>query len=289
MKGVFSLIICLSLYLKSNAQQPAGKFVQDSTSIGQPIEYLLEFSHKEEQDVLFPDSTFNYGKFLFMNKTALPTLSKNGISLDRAKYTLISFELENYQKLSLPVFLINGKDSTEKRSNTDSIFIKQQITASDLSNLKPKELVVYTPLNKRFNKIKIALIAFGVFMLVLILINIFKKEIDHHVFKLKKEISHRQFLRQYKKYQKAILNNEKANEGLNLWKQYLEKIDEKPYTSLSSNEIYKELNDQRLLEALREIDSVIYGNKVSGSAQFAFILLGEIAEKQFKINKNKAK
>ena len=52
--------------------------------------------------------------------------------------------------------------------------------------------------------------------------------------------------------------HEDAGRAVVIWKQYMERLERKPYTSLTTREIVESVQDNRLADALKEIDGVIY-------------------------------
>jgi hypothetical protein len=55
------------------------------------------------------------------------------------------------------------------------------------------------------------------------------------------------------------LNIENMERLLNGWKKYIQRVDGNPYTSLTSMEIFKILQDPVLRDVLQEVDRWIYG------------------------------
>ena len=68
-----------------------------------------------------------------------------------------------------------------------------------------------------------------------------------------------------------------TNQAIVAWKQYLEKTERQPYTSLTSREITDRIQDNRLTDALRETDRMIYGGAFTEQSPLALRVLRDIA------------
>jgi len=91
-------------------QRPYGKFLSDSIKIGQPVKFSLCFKHPVDMEVFFPDSSYDYSPFEFIDKQYFPTRSDSFSSTDSVVFTLMSFEIYKVQVLTLPVFIFPGKE-----------------------------------------------------------------------------------------------------------------------------------------------------------------------------------
>ena len=74
---------------------------------------------------------------------------------------------------------------------------------------------------------------------------------------------------------KRLENIEKA---IVLWKKYLERLENKPFTTFTTKEILDNLKDNRLADALREIDATVYGGVYSKKTIASLQVLQELAE-----------
>ncbi|MEJ0033038.1 MAG: hypothetical protein WDO15_23020 [Bacteroidota bacterium] len=59
-----------------------------------------------------------------------------------------------------------------------------------------------------------------------------------------------------------------AERALVIWKKYMERLEEQPYTKYSTKEIVHMLNEGGLSTALRSIDRMVYGGVVSTPEAF---------------------
>ena len=80
------------------------------------------------------------------------------------------------------------------------------------------------------------------------------------------------------------MNADNLGKALVLWKKHLQWLSKKPYSSYTTKEIIDQLPNERLEEALRGVDSAIYGGILSTQMPFAMNVL---QEKAIEIYKNR--
>jgi hypothetical protein len=268
----FSFIILFSCYFNALAQdvKVSGGFLSDSVKIGQETAFYLSARYPSNLNVIFPDSAFDFAPFEFERKNYFPTNTTHGISVDSTVYYLSTFEIESLQTLSLPVYILNERDCTTYASNVDSVKLVElvaQVPDSIPANKLPLiQNTQYIPVYLQFNYI-IAIIAVAVLITLSVIVWIvFGKRILRH-FKTRRLLKkHSEFMVSYTKavdeIQKAF-SAPSAENALSLWKKYLEHLELRPYTKLTSRELMAVLNDQPLIENLRNIDKAIYGHNTS--------------------------
>ena len=156
------LLALLFTGLAVSAQEikPRGYFSKDTLQVGEHVDFTVIVEYPRGMEVLFPDSSFDYRPFEFLNKSYLSTVSDNLISNDSVVYTLTSFELDSIQQLALPVFVITDGDSTRIESNSDQVVLREMIT-ENIDSLSVQETVDYQKVSKAFNY-PYLLIALGV-------------------------------------------------------------------------------------------------------------------------------
>lgn len=262
-------------------------FVKDSIQIGEPISYYLTARYPESVMALFPDSTYSFNPFEYEGKEFFATKTTNGISYDSAVYTLSTFEIDLIQYLSLPVFVTTARDCTMFESARDSIRLIEQIKipASDttaLNQLTLKSNTVYERVFTQFNT-TILLIVISVLVIGAIAAWIFfgKKIIRH--FKIRKlQKTYQKFTNDFIAQLQAMdvtFSREKTERAVSTWKKYLEQLERKPYTKLTTREVAKLEGHTRMSESLKQIDHAIYGNQTSVTEPLES--LKQIAEERF--------
>jgi hypothetical protein len=91
----------------ARAQEPIiqGQFLSDSIRIGEPTPFVLTAAYDTNQDLIFPDSTFDFTPFELSQKLFFPSVLRSDKVFDSAIYYITSFEVDSIQSFSLPVFL----------------------------------------------------------------------------------------------------------------------------------------------------------------------------------------
>lgn len=285
---VFGLLCCV-IQLTANAQEikVTSGFVKDSVGIGEPVAYYLAARYPESVMALFPDSTFSFAPFEFSKKAFFPTQTTKGISYDSAVYELRTFEIDPVQFLSLPVYVTTARDCTAFESERDSIFLIEQIKipASDtvtLKNLPLKSNTLYERVRMQFNTLILMIVA-GVLLIAGIITWIFfgKRIIRHYKMK-RLEKKYLKFLGEFNDQIESVsqvFSREKTEAALSSWKKYLEQLEHKPYTKLTTREVVKMDGDKNLGTTLAAIDNAIYGNQTAVAEPFSALKL--IAQQRF--------
>lgn len=241
---------------------PVGVMSRDTVRTGETFVYSLSYRHLSDVEVFFPDSSYSFLPFKFRKQEVFPTRTSREGSLDSAVYHLVSFEVTPQITLSLPVFIFNGKDCTAVFATPDTSFVSLLVERASLDSLELTTRLSVMPVRERLNY-SAYLIASLVTVLTALLLNwIFGRKIRQqwNVFQLLRR--HREFTRTFNRYfmnaknKGSIPDVEKA---LIAWKNYLERLENKPFTTFTTREISDTISDSSLSEALRETDKVIYG------------------------------
>ena len=263
-------ILFLFFFLTSPAQEiPVkvhGQFLTDSIKIGKPFPYTLSASYPSNQNILFPDSTYDFKPFEFSAKKYFPTNTVNGISHDSVIYYFNSFEIDSIQWLRLPVFLINDADSTAVWAKVDSVWLQQLVNIAtdsiEAANLPLKINTFYEPVAWLFNYPVASIIGAIVLAVLIVLWIIFGKRIRlyFHIRSLRKTFH--KYLESYSQSLDSLKENytiAQAEKTLTIWKKYLEDLEGKPITKYTSKEILRISEHQKLNPVLNTVDRMIYG------------------------------
>lgn len=246
-------------------------FLQDSVRLGDNIEYYLTAQYPSELTALFPDTTFSFEPFEFQKRNYFPTQTRQGESYDSTVYRLQTFDIADIQYLVLPVYVVQASDCTQYLSQRDSVFLKSMIQGPVPDSVDAKDLplltnTVYQRVSFLFNY-PILLIATGsLLLLALIGWLVFGKRIRKYfkIRKLKKRYA--EFQASYALLLKQVTERfaaDKTENALFLWKIYLENLERKPYTKLTTREILQLERDEQLGSSLRLLDQAIYGRNTS--------------------------
>lgn len=266
MDSILLLILILLTTLTTAAQEVKvhARFTEDSVRIGEPIHYTLVAEYPGNYQVVFPDSTFNFAPFEFQSKRFVPTKTLNNISYDSVIYTLVSFEIDSLQLLSLPVFQVQKRDSLVYTPDADTVFFSAMVAVVP-DSLAINQLPLKT--NTAYNKVSwllnypVLLIIGGILLLTAIVVWIvFGKRIRKH-FALKRLLKkHSTFISEFDQSIQNLNNTfhpDVAEKSMTLWKRYMEELSSRPYTKYTSKEI-RELEKGELTQALQAVDRMIY-------------------------------
>ncbi|MEM7550107.1 MAG: hypothetical protein AAF363_10545 [Bacteroidota bacterium] len=265
MHRLFLLLLLAIVYstIQTKAQEikPKGYFIEDSIKIGKPIPFSLSVSYPEELQVLLPDSLYDFSPYELDKKVYFPSRLNDSLILDSVIYYLVSFEIDPVQKLKLPVYIPQSSDSIEIFSEEDSVLLVELITmVSDTLSLK--ENTAYQDVNLFFNYPYLVL-GIGVLIIVfLIIFLVFGKSIKRRYLMSKMKKRHLKFLELFNNAIRKIRDSgddELIESSLVDWKSYMEILDKKPYQKWTTKELALNVDDKKLLEAMKDIDAKVYG------------------------------
>lgn len=261
------------------AQKPVGRFLSDSIKIGKPIQYALSFRHDPAWEVFFPDVKFNFQPFEVTGREYFTTQTDQNGSLDSVVYTLVSFEIDKIQRLSLPVYVLSKRDCTAIYATPDSVFLKELIVgALDKLQLKSDTQIIH--LDQQINYPLILLVVLVALVVGVLIFWIFGDAIRRQVRIFQLMRRHTEFIRNFQRLGRGITGQsgiENVEKAVVLWKTYVEKLERKPFSSFTTKEIVKNIPDEHLADALREIDITIYGGTFSPKTLSSLAILQEVA------------
>ena len=281
-------ILLLIITQKTIAQIPSwtppkGKFLSDSVKVGLPVQYALSYRHKATADVFFPDSAYNFAPFEMVKREYFNTVTDQHGSLDSVIYTLISFEVAPIQELSLPVYVRAKRDCTRVFAPMDyvilSSIIKSNVNIETLSLKKDTRLI---PIAQQVNFPLIFLIIIGLLLIIGMVFWFFGKPIRRQISLFNFKRRYDDFRKLFQRFSRGTEDAKKRLENIEkavvLWKKYIERIEKKPFTTFTTKEILDNLKDNRLSDALREIDATVYGGVYSNQTIASLQVLQELAE-----------
>lgn len=253
----------MALQLQAQEIKPVGQFMEDSLKIGEPINYALSVRYPTSRQVLFPDSVFNYQPFEFLSKQYFPTRIEGDIAIDSAIYTLTSFEIDKVQQLGLPIYVATSKDSIAIRATADSVFLQELIPiVNDSLELKANTEYFEVPFAINYPYITIGI---AVFIVILVVIYFaFGKTIRKNLKLRKLRKEYEKFSQQFESSINQVrtkVDPKLSEQCVGIWKSYMEKLEEKPYTKLTTRELANTGISQDILGTLKDIDRNIYGSK----------------------------
>ena len=247
-----------------------GGFFLDSLRVGDQTGFYLSATYPSNLNIIFPDSTFNYQPFEFNQKKYFPTQTTDGKSYDSVIYYLSTFEIDRVQLLSLPVFQLNPRDCTIYTTEVDTVLltelVKNMPDTLTAQNLPLRVNTVYEDVPYLFNY-PILFISLGVLVVIATVGWIFFGKKIRRYFKLKKmSKAHIQFLETYNRQVETIksaFSSTQTEYALAHWKKYMEALEARPYTKLTSRETSQLENNETLGKNLHSIDGAIYGHNTT--------------------------
>ena len=270
------------------AQPPRSRFMRPATRVGDIIDYELSYAHAPGLEVIFPDSTAEFKPFEYVGKTFYPTRTRRGQSIDRTIYHLRTFALDTVQQLSLPVTILQGRDTLTVPSATATVRLRR--TAPSVTTDTPvlRQNTTPLPVATQFNYpywlaggSVLALVLGGVFVG-------FRRSLRRRYLRYRLRKNHSYFLAQYARHierfalSRSLTNMERA---ITLWKNYLTGLEDNTINSLTTREIVAHYeNDHDVNMALQITDRVIYGNQFNeeeAETDLAFELLRNFAERRY--------
>ena len=82
-------------------------------------------------------------------------------------------------------------------------------------------------------------------------------------------------------------NIKDAEKALIVWKNYLERLEKKPFATYTTREIMDNMTDDLLADALKDMDGVVYGQAKSNNMYASLEVLKEGAKRMYKQKRQK--
>lgn len=276
LKRVSFFLLFLCIYATGYTQKitPNGYFLKDSVQIGEPLPYVISIQYPKELEIIFPDSLHNFSPFELSEKEYFPTKSDSVFSRDSAIYYLSTFEIDTVQYLKMPVYLINEFDSTILYTSIDSIILRHVVSSiPDSVAMITNTEYVDVPMAFNYPYTIIGLVISLVILIIIWLV--FGKKIKNRIiiYALKKR--NLKFVQSFD--QLVISDRLDAEKILTIWKAYLEKLMDQPFTKLTTKEITSIIQHDEVGISLINIDKNIYGPKDESLLDAAYGTIKEMA------------
>ena len=287
--GNINRFICSFLLLASShlthAQelQVEGYFLQDSAMLGERVGYVLKATYPSQLNVLFPDSTYQFGDMEYLGKETFVSFTQDDITLDSAVYYLSNFSLDPVKRYRLPVFEVLPYDSISHMP--EDALLRLVLTIDEMpQDLLFKETNRYQPVRKAFNYPYLIIGLSLLFIISLSLFLLFGKNVRKRWGIYQEKRKQRKFLERWNRTKSAFIANpslEAADELLGLWKGRMETLTGKPFREWTATEISDHLEIPGLLQDFRKIELIIYANRPAEDVQQACDHLEEISTSTF--------
>ncbi|MCF0049772.1 hypothetical protein LXM25_06890 [Dyadobacter sp. LJ53] len=265
----FAVFLCIILFQTKGFGQkikPLGLFLTDSIEVGKPVYFSLSVRHNPNTEIFFPDTLYDFSPFEIISKLAFASSTDDRGSLDSAVYQLMSFDVEHVQTLRLPVYVFHKKDCTAVFTQPDSVFLIKSNVVEKVKNASLKPETSLLPLSSEFN----FSILLGSIALIIGVVGsiywVFGQDIYKQWQLIKLQRRHLEYIRSFNRLMRNARdrNNIKdAEKAIIVWKNYLERLENKPFATYTTREIVDNMPDEALAEALKNMDSIIYGQAIS--------------------------
>lgn len=237
--------------------------MQDSAKLGERVAYVLKATYPREKNIVFADTTFDFGPFVLLEKKSFISSTTDGITLDSAIYFVSNFSLDPVSSLAVPVYEVFKYDSLKYYPEEASINL--QLTIAEI----PQEPIflpnnVYQPISGDFNYPLLIGVLVGIAILAGIVIFFFGKQLGHQWQLWLEKRKYKRFEKRWEEAQTAFASNpstENADQLLGLWKAYMEHLNQKPFSDWTTTEIADFLENKDIIKDFRAIELIIYAGK----------------------------
>lgn len=240
-----------------------GYFMQDSAKLGERVGYVLKASYSQQTNLIFPDSTFDFGSMAFLEKKTYISHTENNITVDSAVYYVSNFSLDPVSKFSLPVFEILKYDSVSHYPEEAGLALKLMIDPLP-EQLAFQDNNVYQPIATDFNYPVLFLVLGIVLVLAILSLVFLRKPIRRQWVIWMEKRKYKRFLNRWENVEKSFASDSDmshADELLSLWKTYMEHLKNKPFREWTTVEISDFLENKEIIKDFREIEMIIYAGK----------------------------
>lgn len=273
------MVFCL-WSITAVAQKPKAVFFEDSVTVGKEIRMAMSYLHSGKSDIVFPDSSFDFSPFRYVSSELFETRPLEGRSLDSVIYTLVTYALDSV--LFVRPYIKNLQTGETLYTDSARVHLKFSISGENIRKPEVKETVNVFRVRKDLNFPKITYYVLGFIVLVFLVSAFFGDWIRKKYGLWKFDRNHQHFMTDFRKMAlspKNIANNERA---LKEWKAYLEELEKEPVSTMSTSELGRLYENERLESALKMFDSAIFGGVVSEQMPFAYHILQDFAVKRYR-------
>ncbi len=266
-KMFFIFLLSIPGAVTAQEVQVRGGFLSDSMKIGEQTAFYLSARYPSNVSILFPDSTHTFAPFEYEAKEYFITETTDGISRDSTVYFLTTFEVDREQFLRLPVYIVQQSDCTVVESPADTVLITQFVAnvpdTVSTAELPLKMNTTYQKVHYDFN-FWMMIIILGLLVFVIVVVWIFfGKRIRQYFATRRLQKRHASFIDNYNArlaQLKSAFSPPATESALVTWKKYMEELDAKPYTKMTTPETIRLIKQPSLSDHLQSIDRAIYGH-----------------------------
>ena len=260
---LLTLFLLINFSLFGQELKVEGYFLQDSAMLGEKVSYVLKATYPPNKEVIFPDSTYNFGNMEYLGKKTFISYTPDSLTQDSVVYYLSNFSLDPVSNFSLPAYEVLRYDSLIYFAEEDQLYLK--LTLAEIPDMPLfRDNDNYQTIEGPFNYPYLIIALVILFVLALVIYLVFGKNIKHqYLIRLERRRLAR-FKKRWEKTTEAFIQKpepERADELLGLWKHYLELVSDKPYREWTASEIAVDLPRDGILADLRGIEIIIYAGR----------------------------
>jgi len=260
--------------------RPVGKFKPDTANVAAPLSYVLTVRRPLSAQVIYPDSLYDFSPFELRSQRWFPTRTlQDSLVLDSAVFELQVFSSAPALEFALPVFyILPGGDSLPVFASLATLHqrVPKTVVKADSLAASSQTFAVSEQFNYPYWILGITLA-----VSLLGVANAFLGKPAQRYFKLWIERQrHRAFIRTYDRLVAQVrMRGAKGplEKALNLWKAYIERVEEIPYTTYTTKDFGESLPDPALTKSLQSLDKYIYGGFEPNEAPAAYAVLRRMA------------
>jgi hypothetical protein len=297
-KHLIGTVILLSLLTTEGWGQPVRtmlEFQQDSLRLGQTIELRLLVERPPGTQVILPNQSRYFVPFEMLTYEVEPTRTVNGKEWDAVQYRLRSFEVKEYQTLSLEVGYLQNRDTVFQTVESDTIFLSGLVSGE----LEQLDYLVYedlVPLTDPPNYRMAILLGVALLIVVAALFLVLRKPVRRYLAMRSLQMEWQQVRRKLKKLEQ-LQDQSVFFPAINtLWKSYMDPDEKMALRSMTTTELRAEITrisylnaeqQKSLIQIAQAGDAVIYaGESDSGMDPSQVILtLRKILRQNFEQKK----
>lgn len=294
MRYRFWIFICFIITeVAAQDRKPVGKILADKIEVGKPFKFSLSYLNTGKGEVFFPDEFYDFSPYELVGQEFFTSKTTEKGSLDSTIFRFVSYEVAPVQVLSLPVYIRTEADCTAVFSAPDSVFIKLLTAEFTTDSLAVKPDVALLPLEQRINFPAVFVTAGVLLLLFIVVFSFFGLTLKRYWKLIKLFISHRDFRLSFLRIKKNIKDKKQVKEverATVLWKKYLEKLLKLPFATYTTKEILDTIPNEQLMQALKDIDGIIYGHSGTGKTIDDLLnVLKDIAEEAYQQKKSEVR
>ncbi len=266
--------------ITATGQKPEAVFFEDSVTIGKEIRMAMSYLHSGKSDIVFPDSSFDFSPFRYVSSELFGTRTVKGKSLDSVIYTLVTYQLDSV--LSVQPYIKNLQTGEMIYADSARVHLKFSITAENIRRPEVKETVNVFHVRKELNLPKITYYVLGFLVLGFLVSAFFGEWIRKKYYLWKFDRNHQRFLADFRKMALTPGSIGNIERALKEWKVYLEELENEPVSTMSTSELGKLYENERLESALKMFDSAIFGGVISEEMPLAYRILQDFSVKRYR-------